>query len=614
MTYFLDEFKEYDCNECSIPKGSIIGIYGQFYKLSNWYVYDYYNKNITIVKLDDNHKLSDKPLILMVSTEDLDYYIIDWNADYIQISKDYIANFYRFTQPLYKVRYGDIINLSDYKDKYSLFFVMNFDPVTNTYMILSMDQNKKKQYYSLNIGLCNYYILSRKELRLNIINKSKEFTKKYIIDCYETLDIIDEDICIRNKINYLMEKSYATNLISLSTGFLNGSLETVKNDLENYDNKMDTFQFEINNDNDEWKQIFTKKNNEIGQDENYIHKLNFEEKVSIDTNNLEQINLSNVKCPIIKIYSAYDDGEMYTDDIDKYITLPRKEEQNFIEFSYSSEEYEYRNKVNYLDPIQHYVDNDDSNVYPVFENYLNSYQSKEEDQNENNYYSDDVYSSENSYDDNEEISYCSDRYIYNNKYDADYSYEPCNQSSSQSELYQYNSVYPYDYSENIEEDDYKIETVKNTELIPISKNQTTFDYDYINTLFENYYNGNEHSKETALDTNKLNNNNEDIYCDMPDLIPIHDYIQDYCRSYISNNFVNSEMIIEIPANFENFVNNQKLLEFHKTPDPIMQENKIIETNEEINISSANELEEEYIDISINEVEPYDKNAGSCTMM
>ena len=101
---------------------------------------------------------------------------------------------------------------------------------------------------------------------------------------------------------------------------------------------------------------------------------------------------------------------------------------------------------------------------------------------------------------------------------------------------------------------------------------------------------------------------------MPKLIPIQDYMHDCCRSYISNNFVNSEMIIEIPANFENFVNNQKLLEFHKEPEQITQENKIIETNEEINISCANGIDEEYIDINVNEVEPYHKNEGSCAIM
>ena len=183
MTYFLDEFKEYDCNECSIPKGAIIGIYGKYYKLSIWYVYAYYNKNITIIKLDDNHNLLENPVVLMVSTEDLEYYIVEWDAYHIDISSEYISNYYKYSQPLFKVRYGDIIKLSDYNDFYSLYFVMNFDPVTNTYLILSINE-KKNKYYSINAGLCNYYILSRKELRSNIITKSKEFTKKYIIDCY----------------------------------------------------------------------------------------------------------------------------------------------------------------------------------------------------------------------------------------------------------------------------------------------------------------------------------------------------------------------------------------------------------------------------------------------
>ena len=82
------------------------------------------------------------------------------------------------------------------------------------------------QNYSINIGLCNYYLLSRKELRCSIINKSKEFTKKYIIDCYETLDIIDENIYVKSQMNFLFEKSYCANLNPLSFDFINGKLDT----------------------------------------------------------------------------------------------------------------------------------------------------------------------------------------------------------------------------------------------------------------------------------------------------------------------------------------------------------------------------------------------------
>jgi hypothetical protein len=586
MTYFVDEYKEYDCNECGIPKGSIIGIYGQFYKLSIWYVYAYYNKNITIVKLDDNHKLLENPFVLMISTEDLNYYIVDWNAYYIQISKDYISNFYRFGQPLYKVRYGDIINLSDYKDKYNLFFVMNFDPVTNTYMVLSMDQPIKKQYYSINIGLCNYYILSRKELRSNIVTISKEFTKKYIIDCYETLDIIDENICIKTKINFLLENSYGANVKLLCSEFLNDNLDTIKNDLEKYDNEIDNFQFEIQN-NDILKQIFTKKN--IENDENYINNINIIN---------EEKNNSNISCPMINTYNSYNDQENEMNNMSIKI---KDTEQNLIEFSYSSEEYEYQNKLKYSGIIEHY-----NNENPVFDNYLKCYNTNtynyfdKSEQSEIKYYSDE--DDRDDYQEDENTSYCSERYMYNNKYNADYEYEPSTQSSSQysqEENYHYNLPYCYDNQDTSEDLKYEIEKE--------NKNKINFDYDYINTLFENYYNANDINKETALDTIQSYNDDNELYKDMPKLISIDDYINNCCKSNKDNIVNNSNLVIDLSTSFTNVVNDNITLE--------KEINKIIATPEITNIQmNENKDEEEYDDININEIEPFTKNEEACSIM
>ena len=416
MNFIVDEFREETNDEHSIPEGSIIGVYGRFYKLSIWYVYAYYNQNITLIQLDENYKLLENPVILMVSSEDLDYYIIDWDVNYITIPINYLSNYFKSNKPLFKLRYGDIINLSDNKDYYSIFFVMNFDPVTNTYMILDMNENKQKKYYAINIGLCNYYILSRKELRSNIINKSKEFIKRYIIDCYDTLDVIDENIYVKTQMNFLLEKSYCANLYPLSFDFINGKLDTIKNDLEQYENNIETYNSQIDNtniDNDEWKQIFTKTTNKNRcdiYDEDYIKKIKLSSS-ALDNNILDYINttlcddfnriiepniFTPLQHPIVKIYSAYDEGEMYDEDVYKY-TSNFKSYNDFIEFSYSSEESDmlniYNNNIQYYNNQQEYIDHDETS-------------SEEEATGED-----------------DEMSYCSDVYMYNNKYNADYNYE-----------------------------------------------------------------------------------------------------------------------------------------------------------------------------------------------
>lgn len=591
MTNFLDEFKEYDDEHCPIPKGSIIGIYGKYYKLSIWYVYDHYNSNVTIIKLDDNHKLLENPVILMLSPEDINYYIIDWNAYYINISKDYISNYYKYTVPLFKVKYGDIINLSDYKNKYKLFYVMNFDPVSNTFLILKMSKTKKNKYTSINMGLCNYYIVSRKELRSNIINKSKEYTKNYIINCYESIDIIDEEIYIKNKINYLLEKSYCNNMNTY--GFLNGNLETIKDDLDEYEDNIN---------DDIWKDLFTKKIDLFNNDENYINTIvnNNDLNSNYDNSEIENIVLSKVNMPIIKIYSPYDNGEQYDDDLNNY--LERYESnKDLIQFSYSSEEKEYYeqmrlNKSNRDNIINNY-EKYDNNIYTEEDN--NSYTGEDDN---------------NSYQSESELSYCSDRYIYNNKFNADYSYEECNQCSdyTMSEVsnnYKYSS---YDNSEPSNDDEYDSNTNK------ILETQIKYDHDYINALFENYYNSNiiDTSNEQINNLSALNsiqfyndsvNKDEDEneeFSNMPQLIPIQDFIDNICKEYENednncatlNKIVNNNTIIEI----ENINNNS---------DTIIEQ-----SNEISNISEIDESNEEYVDINIIDVEPYEYKEERCSIM
>ena len=660
MTYFLDEFKEYDYNESGIPKGSIIGIYGKYYKLSIWYVYAHYNNTITIIKLDDNCNLLDNPVMLMVSTEDLNYYIVEWDAYFINISDEYISNIYKFKQPIFKVRYGDIISISDYNDYYSLFFVMNFDPVTNTYMILNLNEIKNK-YYSINIGLCNYYILSRKELRSNIINKSRELSKKFIAHECKALNIIDKNINIKTKTNYLLEQSSCKNLYPIQCGLLNDNLDIIKSDIEEYRN----YQTIIPNNNEEWKQIFTKTlnqlinndninninieigenqddnkinnileksncvnlsamsceflngrletiktdleeynnymnnyqspithDNEFNNDENYIDNITIQnvEKQNNYENYKDDFTFSNDDYPVITIYSKYDNGEMCDDD--EYTPQTTfKKEQDLMKFSYSSEEYEY---------------DADYNRNEYFKKYLDSYQnSYNYNQDDNKYYSEDdddnKYCSEDTYEDAEinycsedtyedaEINYCSDMYIYNNKYSADYIYEKCNQLSEYSQYNVNNN--DHDSCETSElnlECNYEFD--KDEYIKKSNKYKMQYDRDYINTLFENYYNTN---KITALDAIQLYDDDED-YSEMPKLIPIQEYIDSCCREYVNDtNILNNEIIIQIPDNTEKLIENTEISKITNNVD---------------------EIDEEYVHINISDVEPYTNNNESCMIM
>jgi len=586
MTNFLDEFKEYDDENCPIPKGSIIGIYGKYYKLSIWYVYDHYNSNITIIKLDHNHKLLLKnPVILMLSPEEINYYIIDWDAYYINISKDYITNYYKYNVPLFKVKYGDIINLSDYKNKYKLFYVMNFDPVTNTFLILKMSNTKKKnKYTSINIGLCKYHIVSRKELRGNIINKSKEYNKNFIINCYESLDIIDEEIYVKSKINYLIEKSYCDNMNTYT--FLNGNLETIKDDLREYDNNISN--------NDIWKDLFTKKIDNINNDENYINTITYcnDNNRNDNYSKIEETILLNANIPIIKEYSANDIGEQYDDDLNSYLES-FESNKDLIQFSYSSEEREYYEKMKLnksnSDNIINHFDTED-NTYNFY---------TQEDDNSN-------------YQTESELSFCSDRYIYNNKFNADYTYEECNQSSEYIMSEVFNKYSSYENSELSNEEEYDINTNK------ILENQIKYDHDYINALFENYYNSNiidtqkeQINKLIVFDTDNnhyidnVNNNQEEDFSNMPQLIPIQDYIDNICKEYanednkcdLNNNIVNNDQIIEIDS-----IN-------HNLESIIEESNEISEDN-----NLDRELNEEYVDINIIDVEPYDHKEERCSIM
>ena len=657
MTYFLDEYKEYDYDISGIPKGSIIGIYGKYYKLSIWYVHAHYNNNITIIKLDDNCNLLENPVMLMVSTEDLNYYIVEWDAYYINISDEYISNIYKFKQPIFKVRYGDIISISDYNDYYSLFFVMNFDPVTNTYMILNLNEIKNK-YDSINIGLCNYYLLSRKELRSNIINKSKELSKKFIINEYETLNIIDKNINIKTKNNFLLEQSSCTNLYQIqygllhnnsdiisdieeygnyqtvipdnneewkqiftktviqsinyrninninieigekqdeniinnvekksncenlsemSCGFLNGRLDTIKTDLEEYDNDMYNYQCQIPNDN------------EFNNDENYIDNITLEnvDKQNNYENYKEGIRFSNDDYPVITICSKYDNGEMCDDE--EYTTQTTfKKLQDLMVFSYSSEEYEYGNNFN------EYATNDNSNEF--FKKYLDS------NQNSYNYYQDEDDSDSKDSNEDTEISYCSDMYIYNNKYNADYIYEKCNQLSEYSQYNINNNEHDsFETSELNLECNYEFD--KDEYIIKSNNYKMKYDRDYINTLFENYHNTN---KATALDAIQLYDDDED-YSEMPKLIPIQEYIDSCCREYLNDtNILNNEIIIQIPDNTEKLIDNTEKL--------IDNTEKLIDNTEISKIANnVDEIDEEYVDININDVEPYTKNNESCMIM
>jgi hypothetical protein len=84
---------------------------------------------------------------------------------------------------------------------------------------------------------------------------------------------------------------------------------------------------------------------------------------------------------------------------------------------------------------------------------------------------------------------------------------------------------------------------------------------------------------------------------MPKLIPIQDYIDNCCKEYITDtNVLSNEIIIQIPENTEKQIENTQTSEITD------------------NINKVDEIDEEYVDINISDVEPYTNNNESCMIM
>ena len=170
------------------------------------------------------------------------------------------------------------------------------------------------------------------------------------------------------------------------------------------------------------------------------------------------------------------------------------------------------------------------------------------------------------------------------------------------------------FNENSEwDDDNKYETNKYNNQFKINalKNTMKYDIDYINNLFENYYNTDKLTNQTALEAiqSYQDDNHNDLYRDMPALIPIDEFFD--------NNIINNQIIIHIPDNFENNLNNlnNQNIELNNLTienNDIIFNNPILEAQN--NANDEDELNQEYIDIDINEVEPYHNNNESCSIM
>jgi hypothetical protein len=78
--------------------------------------------------------------------------------------------------------------------------------------------------------------------------------------------------------------------------------------------------------------------------------------------------------------------------------------------------------------------------------------------------------------------------------------------------------------------------------------------------------------------------------------------------------LNNEIIIQIPDNTEKLIDNtEKLID--NTEKLIDNTEKLIDNTEISKIANnVDEIDEEYVDININDVEPYTKNNESCMIM
>jgi hypothetical protein len=213
-----------DVEKNKLKIGNVIGISGIYYRAQNWYVSSVDDYSVTLVGLDDNYKPLETPKVLNVEINLIHYYLISKTNKKLKIDQSYLNQFYKNKGSVKKARYGDIILLETICGTSVPFYVLNYDPISGSYLvyeILFSDMDYKNSTKSLILELCQFKVVSNKELRRDIFEKSKKMHQMLQTSNYNELMRIDDIIEFQAKMEYLAEKSQKCEMKLKELEFLN---------------------------------------------------------------------------------------------------------------------------------------------------------------------------------------------------------------------------------------------------------------------------------------------------------------------------------------------------------------------------------------------------------
>ena len=262
--------------------GNIIGIYGTYYPISYWYIHNIDENLVTLIKLDKNYMpLLLEPELIQIEKHLISYIIIS-NSVNFTISHSYFQTYYQNRVINKKPRYGDLLHIRNSVNEYEIFRVLNFDPISGSYLCIEGDYSdiNKRNYYTRNVSiilnLCDFVVVSTKELRRDILEKSKKITLSLSMCNYERLYRLDDIIDFKYSMNYLSEQSELNHMKLNELRFLYNE----NNEAQHLEDliKFESLQLEEeycpeNNDNYKWVDYVL--------DTNIPSKINIEEYVKL---------------------------------------------------------------------------------------------------------------------------------------------------------------------------------------------------------------------------------------------------------------------------------------------------------------------------------------------
>lgn len=271
-----------------ITVGSLIGVYGYNYPISYWYIYGFNGDNVTLIGLDNDYNLLiDKPKIVQTDMSSIQYFEVG-NAPIIDVPANYILHYYQNRYRDKKPKYGDVVLLETQFITYKPYMILNYDPLSNVHLVKSLCYDLYERWTrntDLNLAFCHYRVVSTKELRRDIHNRSQEIRNNLERKNYEQINILDQIIEFTAHMNYIYEKTDLTNIKLRELDFLD-NLELIPQEYskEMIDEKQTYLEADIENQlnqNDEnpldYLLHYSSRENSIDCEYNYFIENDLEE-------------------------------------------------------------------------------------------------------------------------------------------------------------------------------------------------------------------------------------------------------------------------------------------------------------------------------------------------